>query len=227
VRPMSESSDSNLDIGGISISATDWEATPASVKALVTTLLETISRLEERVSHLEEQLNQNSQNSSRPPSKDGFGAPKTTQKRNGKGGRKRGAQPGHPGHSRKLYPPDACQSTFEHRPETCAHCGEGLSGDDPAPYRHQIVELPPIVPIVIEHRLHGLCCEHCGEVTRSQLPTAVHAGGYGERLSAVVALLSGAYRQSHQQVKTCLAALFEIEISTGSIEVAPSNWTGG
>ena len=217
VEPMSPSSEPNLDIGSLSISASDWEATPASVKALVATLLETISRLEERVSHLEEQLNQNSQNSSRPPSKDGFGAPKATQKSKGKGGRKRGAQPGHPGHSRKLYPPDACQRTFEHRPETCTHCGETLSGDDPAPYRHQIVELPPMVPIIIEHRLHALCCEHCGETTRSPLPTAVHSGGYGERLSAVVALLSGTYRQSHQQVKTCLAALFEIEISMGSI----------
>jgi transposase len=212
---MSQSNEPNFDIGGISISTSDWEATPASVKALVTALMETISRLEERVSHLEEQLNQTSQNSSRPPSKDGFGAPKPPAK--GKGGRKRGAQPGHPGHSRKLYPPDACQSTFDHRPETCAHCGEPLSGDDPAPYRHQIVELPPIVPIVIEHRLHALCCEHCGETTRSPLPTVVHPGGYGERLSAVVALLSGAYRQSHQQVKTCLAALFGIELSTGSI----------
>ncbi len=88
---------------------------------------------------------------------------------------------------------------------------------DPTPYRHQIVELSPIVPIVIEHRLHTIACEHCGETTRSVLPAAIHPGGYGERLSAVVALLSGAYRQSHQQVRTCLAGLFGIEISAGSI----------
>lgn len=75
-----------------------------------------------------------------------------------------------------------------------------------------------MVPIVIEHRLHALSCAHCGETTRSPLPLlSVHPGGYGERLSAVVALLSGTYRQSHQQVKTCLAALFGIEMSTGSI----------
>ncbi|MBD2429548.1 IS66 family transposase, partial [Phormidium sp. FACHB-1136] len=41
--------------------------------------------------------------------------------------------------------------------------------------------------------------------------------GYGERLSALVALLSGGYRQSHRQVKTLLAVLAGIEISTGSI----------
>ena len=53
----------------------------------------------------------------------------------------------------------------------------------------------------------------CHPSTRSTLPTTVHPGGYGERLSAVVALLSGAYRQSHQQVKACLAALLGIATS--------------
>ncbi len=105
VKLMSQSSEPSIDIGGISLSASDWEATPTSVKALVATLIKTISRLEGRVSHLEEQLNQNLQNSSCLPSKDGFGAPKAHQ--NGKGGGKRGAQPGH---SRKLYPPYACHS---------------------------------------------------------------------------------------------------------------------
>jgi len=215
---MSERNEPSIDIGGISISVSDWEATPASVKtALVSALIATISRLEERVSHLEEQLNQNSQNSSSPPSKDGFGTPKPDPQAKGFGKRKRGGQPGHKGYSRKLYPLEACKQVFEHHPETCRHCGEPLSGHDPAPYRHQIVELPPIEPIVTEHRLHALDCEHCGKTTRSKFPADVHPGGYGERLSAVVALLSGAYRQSHQQVKTALAALFGVEISSSSI----------
>ena len=217
VETMSQSREPTIDLGGLSIPEADWEATPASVKGLVAQLIETLSTLEERVSHLEEQLKQNSQNSSRPPSRDGFGVPKSAQKDKDKGTRKRGGQPGHKGHSRKLYPLEACQTVINHRPEQCRHCGEPLSGEDPTPYRHQVVELPPIVPLVIEHRLHALACEHCGETTRSVLPAAIHPGGYGERLSAVVALLSGAYRQSHQQVKTCLAALFGIEISTGSI----------
>ena len=78
------------------------------MKALVVTLIETIRGLEERGSHLDEQLNQNSQNPSRPPQK--MGLERLRFFRKGKGGRKRGAQPGHPGHSRKLYPPDTCQS---------------------------------------------------------------------------------------------------------------------
>jgi hypothetical protein len=28
-----------------------------------------------------------------------------------------------------------------------------LQGEDPAPLRHQVIEIPPITPVVIEHRL--------------------------------------------------------------------------
>lgn len=73
-----------IDIGGLSIPEVDWEATPASVKALVGELIETLTKVEERVSHLEEQVKQNSQNSSRPPASDGFGRPQSTEKAKGK-----------------------------------------------------------------------------------------------------------------------------------------------
>ena len=44
-----------------SISEDDWTATPAAVRALVTSLIQ-------RMAELEDRLNQNSQNSSKPPS---------------------------------------------------------------------------------------------------------------------------------------------------------------
>lgn len=211
-----------IEIGGVSLPRADWESTPPSVQALVRALLATntqlqaqVAQLSERVSHLEEQVKQNSQNSSRPPSSEGFGKSKPLKK--GRGPRKRGGQSGHAGHSRDLYPIESCAEVIEHYPLECKDCGVALSGEDSEPYRHQIVELPPITPIVIEHRLHQLECAHCGSMTRSSLPPEVTRSGYGERLSAVVALLSGAYRQSHQQVKTLLQAVFSIHLSTGSI----------
>ncbi|NJL54925.1 hypothetical protein HC928_06840 [bacterium] len=48
-------------IAGVEILKSDWEATPASVKALVIAL-------SDRIIYVEEQLKQTSQNSSRPPS---------------------------------------------------------------------------------------------------------------------------------------------------------------
>lgn len=171
--------------------------------------------MSERISHLLFQVRQTSQNSSRPPSSEGFGKAKRPQRKAGKG--RRGGQPGHEGQSRDLYPIEACTEVIDHVPVVCRACGVPLTGADSAPYRHQIVELPPIEPIVIEHRLHQLACEHCGSLTRSVLPAGVTRRGYGERLSALVALLSGGYRQSHRQVKTLLAALSNIQMSTGSI----------
>jgi len=38
----------------------------------------------------------------------------------------------------------------------CSGCGAPLEGEDANPYRHQYVEIPPIKPIIIEHRLHQL-----------------------------------------------------------------------
>ena len=52
-----------IEIAGVEIPTSDWDATPASVKVLVNVLYECLS-------HIEEQLNQSSQNSSRPPSTD-------------------------------------------------------------------------------------------------------------------------------------------------------------
>lgn len=226
---MSSDHGTEIEIGGIRLPRSDWESTPASVQALVTTLSNTIAQQEEqlgvlteqftgvsdRVSHLEEQVRQTSQNSSRPPSSEGFGKAARPRPKRGQG--RRGGQPGHAGQSRDWYPIEACSEVIEHVPEACRVCGVPLSGTDSAPYRHQIVELPPIEPIVIEHRLHQLSCEHCGSLTRSVLPVGVNRRGYGERLSAFVALLSGGYRQSHRQVQTLLAAIANIKISTGSI----------
>ncbi|MDF5718601.1 MAG: IS66 family transposase zinc-finger binding domain-containing protein [Rhizonema sp. NSF051] len=55
------------------------------------------------------------------------------------------------------------------KPEFCSGCGFPLEGEDANPYRHQHVEIPPIKPIIIEHRLHQLECGKCGKTTRAKL----------------------------------------------------------
>ena len=85
---------------------------------------ETIRALEQRIKELEAQLNQNSRNSSRPPSSDGPKRPRTTQK--GKKGRKPGGQPGHKGTTLKMVPSEEAQIE-NHYPATCSGCGVDLS----------------------------------------------------------------------------------------------------
>jgi len=50
-------------------------------------------------------------------------------------------------------------------------------------YRHQIVEIPPIVPQVAEHRFHQLVCPDCGCGTRALIPEIVEHG-YGVNVVA-------------------------------------------
>lgn len=162
-----------------------------------------------------EKVNSTSKNSSSPPSSDPPSLGKKPQK--SKSGKKRGGQPGHEGKSRDLYPIEKCSEVIEHHPTTCACCGEILSGEDENPKRHQIVEIPPIEPIVVEHRLHQLTCLKCGTSTRATLPEDINPSGYGVRVVAIVALLSSMYRNSQRMVRSCMADLFGISMSLGTV----------
>jgi hypothetical protein len=204
------------------IDADDWEKTPVSVRQIVVRLGLKIEQLEQQLKELqdskeglEEKVNRNSENSHSPPASD---APNFEKKKPKKPtGKKRGGQPGHAGHSRPLYPVEECDRVTDHYPQTCACCGEGLKGFDPNPYRHQVVDIPPIQPYIEEHRLHQLTCQHCGEKTRAVLPKEVESSGYSERVVAIVSVLSGMYRHSHRMVVATLWDLFGVKMSLGTV----------
>lgn len=198
----------SIEIAGIRVSKADWEATPPSIQRLVLAL-------SERLTQIEETLNKNSQNSSKPPSSDGFGKPVEPKRKNKK--RASGPRASAPRQVRKLKASEACDWVEEVKPTVCGGCGAQLSGDDAHPHRHQTIELPPIAPLVTEYRLHQLICDSCGQSTRARLPVGVSSSGYGERLSAMVALLSGPYRQSYRQVSQLMNELFGVRLSRGCI----------
>jgi transposase len=54
-------------------------------------------------------------------------------------------------------------------------------------------------------------------MTRAWDEEVMNSSGYGERVAAPIAVLSGQYRQSHQMVQRLLEELFGVKISTGSI----------
>ena len=91
-------------------------------EALSTTIAaqtQLIAQLNQTIQELKEQLNRNSQNSSKPPSSDGFKkpAPKSLRKPSGK---KAGGQNGHTGtHLAVITEPD---DTVKHMPDACEGC---------------------------------------------------------------------------------------------------------
>lgn len=72
-------------------------------------------------------------------------------------------------------------------------------------------------PEVSEHRFHVRQCECCGAYSRAWDEGIINGSGYGERVAAHVAVLSGQYRQSHRMVQELLHELFGVKISVGSI----------
>ena len=212
-----------IKLGKEEVLREDWESTPGSVRELVKKLVqeneelrEKINKLEGRLGEIEERLGQNSKNSSRPPSKDEPWKKKETKGKE-TGSRKRGGQKGHKGGQRHLYKPEECNAVEEVKPETCGHCGGKLRGEDENPYRHQVVEIPPIKPEVMEYTLHKLACADCGHRTRAKLPRGVTQKGYGERLTGLVGLLSAHHHQSHRLVQELLREVFGVVISIGGI----------
>jgi len=176
-----------------------------------------IAALRERLAKLEERLGKTSRNSSKPPSSDGPSAPPRRKRKRGRRKRKQGAQPGHDKHERQLVPVEEVDELVVLKPELCGCCGEALEGDDPAPHRHQVFELPEVRPKVAEWQLHSLWCDRCEAVTTAQLPDGVPTRAFGPSVDAAVALLSGAYRLSKRLVAAVMEDLLGLRMSVGSV----------
>jgi len=165
----------NLNVG-LPITPEDWEKTPPSVLALVITFWEETQILKTQAARpqsqvetlqgdekrLNERLDKNSQNSSKPPSSDPPQTKKVPQVE--LSGEKNGGRNGHPGHGRKLKPADQISRIVKCVPSISKDCGATLKGVDARPERHQVSELPKIIPEFVEYRRNTLNCDMCGAI---------------------------------------------------------------
>jgi len=197
------------------ISGEDWSATPPAVRDFVHAQAARVTQLEERLAALEERVTQTSRTSSRPPSSDPPSAPR--RQRRAPSGRSGGGQVGHEGHGRPLLPVEQVDHVVESKPEACAQCGAPLAGEDADPGRHQVAEVPRVVPVVTEYRRHTLHCGACGTTTRADWPEEMPRGSFGPRTQASVAYLAGRLGISQRDVAELLSVLYGLEVSVGSI----------
>src|SRR5262249_12123700 len=174
-------------------------AAQAAILALVQQYEERLQALQQHVEDLRQRLNQNSTNSSRPPSSDSPHVKRRPPKKSS--GRQRGGQPGHARQQRPLVPPEQVKQAVPVKPSACRKCGQALHGDDPQPRRHQVAEIPPGRAEVTEYRLHRLTCTTCGTGTCASLPVGVPTGAFGPRLQALLAVLAGGYRLGKRPIR--------------------------
>jgi transposase len=186
------------------------------LKATIDQQQQHIRQLQQQLADATAKLNTNSTNSSLPPSSDRFRVKRRPPPPADQPRKKRGGQPGHPRHQRLLVGSDQVRQTIPCKPTTCRRCGKPLTGNDPNPLRHQVAELPVVVPDVVEYQLHRLRCPCCRTSTCGTLPPGVK-GHFGPRLEATLALLAGRYRLGLRPVMDLAADLWGLDISTGMV----------
>src|SRR5262245_25680255 len=149
-----------------------WEQIPLHVQAVLWEVFDRyevrIAKLEAEVAELRAQRNQNSQNSSKPPSSDGPHVKRKPPRLSS--GRNPGGQPGH---HRTLVAVEKVNEVIVCTPTHCRRCGQALHGSDSQPHRHQVIELPPPIPHVTESQQQRLTCTYCGITTCGELPIGV------------------------------------------------------
>src|SRR3954449_8860704 len=196
-----------------------WNQVPPAAQAAILALVQQYEQrsqaLQQQVDDLRQRLNQNSTNSSRPPSSD----PPHVKRRPPKpsSGRQRGGQPGHARQQRPPVPPEQIKQAIPVKPSACRRCGQALHGEDPHPRRHQVAEIPPVQAEVTEYRLHRLACTACGPRTCASLPAGVPTGAFGPRLQARLAVLAGGYRLGTRPIRQLASDLFGLSISAGMV----------
>ena len=202
---------------------TDLEAANRSLQvdlddafALIAQQKAQIRQLQQQLADAQAKLNTNSSNSSLPPSSDRFHVKRRPPAPPDQPRHRRGGQPGHPRRQRPLVGPEQVRELIPCLPTTCRRCGKPLSGSDPDPLRHQVAELPVVVPDVVEYQLHRLTCPCCHTSTCGTLPVGVQ-GHFGPRLEATLALLAGQYRLGLRPVVDLAADLWRLNIATGMV----------
>lgn len=140
------------------------------IASFISMLVDHIQHLNKRIQELERQLGQNSRNSSKPPSSDGYRKPVNLRKKGGKNG----APKGHPGTTLNFVA--QADEIVVLKLTTCTHCGHTLADAKREGFeRRQEFDLPSPAVRTTEFRAEKGCCVHCGRRQVAVFPSPINA----------------------------------------------------
>lgn len=187
----------------------------AALESEVRRLKERLGEAEGRAREAEARLNQNSQNSSKPPSTDMVRpAPKSLRTPSG---RRPGGQPGHAGTTlRPVAKPD---HVVPHVVEACGGCGRSLKDQAPDEWvKRQVLDIPPHRIEVTEHQAEVKICRNCGHHNQGEFPPEVQqAVQYGSRLKSLSAYLANYQFIPYERQEEFFQDVLEHPISQGTL----------
>ena len=162
-------------------------------------------------------LGLNSQNSSKPPSSEGYKKKSITPAIPKKQGLKNGGQVGHQGKTLERVA-DADQVQV-HLPEKCSRCGGSF--DETTAYEvvqsRQVFDLPAPQLEVTEHRIGQVQC-HCGQPQTGHYPQEVTASvQYGAGVRALCSLLSVHSKMPLEKISEFFQDVYGHPINSGTI----------
>lgn len=191
------------------------EVTRSLVQTLIIFYEARIHSLEDRVKTLEDRLSENSHNSSKPPSSDGYNKPSPTNSRE-KSTRKPGGQKGRQGTTlKRVVNPDRIE---RHAVQRCECCQADLSGQQAEKLdSRQVFDIPPLQIEVTEHRVEIKTCRHCRHVNKAPFPADVsHYVQYGANLKAFLAYMMNYQMLPYARMAEFMQDFFDHPLSVGT-----------
>lgn len=195
----------------------------AELEALVAELRARIIEQDRAIAELRQRLGQNSRNSSKPPSSDGYGKPSAKKDRSlrKRSGRRAGGQDGHEGaHLERVEVPDR---RIEHEPEACTGCGSDLAGAErieDGEESRQVLDLPEEIALrVVEHIAVSRLCGGCGQIGTGSFPAGVDAPvQYGPEIRAFGVYVHVFQHIPYDRARQLIFDMTGAEISTGTLK---------
>lgn len=193
---------------------TEQELEQLSKAELIALVLQLQSRLVELEAGRarKSRLPKTSANSSVPPSADR----KANRKPSSGQRKKRGPKEGHKGKSRTRAKPDV---VIECHLEACPDCGADLSGvEQHLVGSSQVVEIPPVQPVVVEAHRYSCTCPGCGKPQAADYPPGMEPQRvFGPRIEALVTYLHELHHLSYARLQIVCRVLFGLLISPGAL----------